>query len=62
MLGTCPDIRGGLVLMTVGATEDCVTMDDAEFERAGEAGRWAKNAAAGGGEGAVRELAESLCR
>lgn len=62
MLGTWPDIRGGLVLITVGATEDCVTIDDVEFDRAGEGGRWLKNAAAGGGEGAVRELVESLCR
>jgi len=62
MLGTCPDISGGLLLITVeGAAEDCVTIDDVEFDRVGEAGLWLKNAAAGG-DGAVSELAESLCR
>ena len=39
MLGTCPDISGGLLLITVeGAAEDCVTIDDVEFDRVGEAG------------------------
>jgi hypothetical protein len=38
MLGTCPDISGGLLLIAVGAAEDCVTIDDVEFDRVGEAG------------------------
>ena len=44
-----------------GAAEDCVTIDEVEFDRAGEAGLGLTNVAAGG-EGAVIELAESLCR
>jgi hypothetical protein len=39
-------------------------MDEVEFDRAGEDGRWLMNEAsdAAGGDGAVRELAESRCR
>jgi hypothetical protein len=46
----------------VGAEEDCVITDEVELDRAGEDGRTLTKDAAAGGDGAVRELAESRCR
>lgn len=60
MPGTWPTIREGLLI--TAACDGCVTIDEVEFERAGEDGRWLTNEAAAGGEGAVIELAESRCR
>jgi len=61
MLGMLLTISVGL-LMTAGAVDACVTMDDVEFDRAGDDGRPLTKAAAGGGDGAAKELAESRCR
>jgi hypothetical protein len=60
--GTCPTIREGFVMTP--ACEGWVTIDEVEFERAGEDGRWLTNWAkeAAGGDGAVMELPESRCR
>lgn len=60
--GTCPTISDGLVMTP--ACDGCVTIDDVEFDRAGDDGRWLTNEAseAAGGDGAVRELPESRCR
>lgn len=57
--GTLPAINGG---GPVGAVEVCVIMEDVELDLAGELGRWLTKAAAGGGDGAAKELMESLCR
>lgn len=46
MLGTFPEIRGGLVKTpAVGATEAWVTIEEVELDRAGEEGRLLTNAA-----------------
>lgn len=36
-------------------------MDDVEFDLVGDDGRWLTKFAAGGGDGAVKELMESRC-
>lgn len=46
----------------VGAVDVCVITDEVEFDLAGELGRWLTKAAAGGGDGAAKELIESRCR
>lgn len=46
----------------VGAADDCVMTEDVELDLAGDEGLWFTNAAAGGGDGAVKELIESRCR
>jgi len=62
MLGTWPEIKGGLLsTVPTGAMEDCVTIEEAELDLAGDAGRGVTNAAAGG-DGAVSALTESRCR
>ena len=61
MLGMLLTIKVGLLITPDGAVEACVTIDDVEFDRAGDDGRAPTKAAAGGGEGAVKELAEFLC-
>lgn len=60
--GTCPTIKDGLVM--IPACDGCVTIDEVEFDRAGDDGRWLTKEAevAAGGEGAVSELPESRCR
>lgn len=45
-----------------GAVELCVMTDEVEFDRVGDDGRWLAKAAAGGGDGAAKELVESRCR
>lgn len=62
ILGTLPIIREGLVMTPVCAAEETVATDDVEFDRAGDVGRAFTNEAAGGGDGAVNELAESRWR
>ena len=63
MLGTLPTIRDGLVMTPVGnAAEETVAIDDVELDRAGDVGLTVTNEAAGGGDGAVKELAESRWR
>lgn len=58
--GTLPAKSGG---GPVGAVDVCVIMDDVEFDLAGEVGRWfTTKFAAGGGDGAAKELIESRCR
>lgn len=57
--GTLPAKRGG---GPVGAVDVCVIMEDVELDLAGELGRWFTKVAAGGGEGAAKELMESRCR
>jgi hypothetical protein len=37
--GTLPRMRGGLVITPLGAAEDCVAIEDVEFDRAGDEGR-----------------------
>lgn len=55
-------MRVGLLTTPVGTDEDCVAIDDAELERAGDAGRCdPAGAAVAGGDGAVNELAELRC-
>ena len=54
MLGTCPDIRGGLLTTPV--------CDEFELDRAGDPARGlTKDAVVVGGDGAVSELPESRC-
>lgn len=65
--GTLPPIRvGGFVRPPPGpppgAAEACVMIDEVELDRAGDEGRWFTKVAAGGGEGAAKELLESRCR
>lgn len=63
MLGTWPAIKGGLLITPVGAAEACVMIDDVELDRVGDVGLWTNVAVVRvGGDGAVRELAESRCR
>ena len=62
MPGTLPTIREGLVMTPDGAVDDTVTTEDVEFDRAGDAGRMLTKDAVGGGDGAVKELAESRWR
>lgn len=61
MLGTLPEMRVGLLTTLVFGTVDVcvawVAIDEAEFDRAGEDGRWG----IAGGDGAVMELAELRC-
>ena len=63
MDGMLPPISGGL-LMTL---EDCVAIEEVEFERAGDVGRTlvkdavAETVPVGGGDGAANELAEFRC-
>ena len=52
----------GLLITPVGADDDCVMIEEVELDRVGEDGRALTKDAAAGGEGAVRELAESRCR
>lgn len=59
--GTVPDIRVGLLITPVGFDEDCVAMDDAEFDLAGEGGLCEAALTEAGGDGAVNELAELRC-
>ena len=62
MPGTFPEISGGLLTTPVGTVEDCVAIDDAELERAGDAGLWPPYVVVeAGGEGAVKELDELRC-
>lgn len=44
------------------AVELWVMTDEVELDRVGDDGRWLAKAAAGGGEGAAKELVESRCR
>lgn len=44
------------------AVELCVMIDEVELDLVGDDGRWLAKAAAGGGEGAAKELVESRCR
>jgi len=63
ILGTWPAIKGGLLITPVGAAEACVMIDDVELDRVGDVGLWTNVAVvSAGGDGAVRELAESRCR
>lgn len=56
MLGTCPEIKGGLLSTPVCEAEEV------ELDRAGDVARGlTKDAVTVGGDGAVRELAESRC-
>jgi hypothetical protein len=56
ILGTCPEIRGGLLSTPVCDAEEF------ELDRAGDAARGlTKDAVTVGGDGAVKELAESRC-
>ena len=59
--GTLPEMRGGLLTTPVGIAEDCVAIDDVEFDRVGEEGRCVATVVDAGGDGAVNELAEFLC-
>lgn len=64
MPGTLPEIRVGLLMTPVGTELDwvvIVAIEDVEFERVGDEGRWEAREAEGGGEGAVKELAELRC-
>jgi hypothetical protein len=62
MLGTWPEIRGGLLSTPVCDAEACAAIVEFEFGRAGDSARGLTNEAVTvGGEGAVSELAESRC-
>lgn len=57
MPGTVPPISGGLFTMF----EDCVAMEDVEFDRVGDGGRALTKEPVAGGDGAANELAEFRC-
>ncbi len=57
MLGTLLTMRGGLLTTPEAAVDACVTMEDVEFDRAGDEGRTFINDT-GGGDGAAKEPAE----
>jgi hypothetical protein len=59
--GTLPEMRGGLLTTPVWTVEDCVAIDDVEFDLVGEDGRCEPAGAVAGGDGAVNELAELRC-
>lgn len=60
--GTWPEIRGGLLNTPGCRVEVCVMIDEVELDRAGDPDRgWTKDAVSVGGDGAVKELAESRC-
>jgi hypothetical protein len=60
MLGTCPTLRGGLLITPVCAVGGLKTEEVADS--AGDAARALTNdAVTAGGDGAVSELAESRC-
>lgn len=59
--GTLPEMRCGLLITPVGTEEDCVAIEDVEFERVGDDGRCNVEVAEAGGEGAANELAELRC-
>jgi hypothetical protein len=60
--GTLPTINDGFVITPVGAAEDTVAIEDVELDLVGEDGLALTKEAAGGGDGAVKELAESRWR
>jgi hypothetical protein len=51
--GILPDTRGGFDIIALGAYEDCVAIEEVEFDRVGEDGRAVGPRGAGGGEGAI---------
>lgn len=57
MLGIVPPSSGGLFM----TFEDCVAMEDVEFDRVGDGGRALTNDPVAGGDGAANELAEFRC-
>lgn len=57
MLGMLPLMSGGLFTTAAeGTADDCVAIDEAELDRAGEWGRWLVKDADVGGEGAANEV------
>lgn len=57
MPGTLPPIRGGLFI----TFEDCVAIEDVEFDRVGDGGRAPVKEPVAGGDGAANEPAEFRC-
>jgi hypothetical protein len=57
IVGRLPATKGGLLIMVPveapGAYEDCVAIEDVEFDRVGEDGLIVGPRGAGGGEGAT---------
>lgn len=55
--GILPPTRGGLLMIVPGAewcaNEDCVAIEDVEFDRVGDEGRIDPNGASATGEGAI---------